>query len=50
MMLRLALTRGGLEMCVHDENDGSDVSSFNTADFEYGRDSGKDSGLEAYSC
>jgi hypothetical protein len=40
MLLTLALTRGGLDTYVDD--DGSDVSSFTTADFEGSRESSSD--------
>jgi hypothetical protein len=42
MLPTLALTRGGLEAYVGDDDDGSDVCSFTSADFQDSHDSSND--------
>ena len=47
MLLTLALSRGGLEAYVDNDDDASDVSSFSTADFEDSHDLSNDASEES---
>jgi hypothetical protein len=47
MLLTLALSRGGLEAYVDNDDDASDASSFSTADFEDSHDSSNDASEES---